>query len=116
MVSTAARKVSGTEEDIFLFLGLAAAVATRFIQHAQAFHQQSLSVECGGLLLGLAFEIDLKVAASPAQDLENRRIAFESAINRVRNLAFAEIHFALVIFVIESEQTAFASHLERLHQ
>src|SRR6185312_13918289 len=116
MVSTAARKVSGIEEDIFLFLGLAAAIASRFIQPPQTFHQQSLSVESGGLLFGLPVEVNLKTAASPAQDFEHRGIAFERAIGGMRNLAFAEIHLALFAFIAEREQAAFTPHLKRLHK
>src|SRR5439155_27171073 len=116
MVSTAARKVSGIEEDIFLFLGLAATIASRFIQPAETFHEQSLSVECGGLLLGLAFEVDLKIAAGPAQDLENRGITFKRAVGCVRDLAFAEIHLAFFAFIANREQAAFAAHFERLYE
>src|SRR5205814_6597562 len=107
IVSTAARKVSGIEEDIFFFLGLAATIASRFIQPAKTFHEQSLSVECGGLLLNLAFEVDLKIAAGPAQDLENRRITFQGAVGCVRDLALAEIHLALFAFIAKRKQAAF---------
>src|ERR1700682_1581242 len=97
MVSPAARKVSGIEEDIFFFLGLAAPIAAGFIELPQAFHQQALGVQGGGLLLGLAFEIDLEIATRPAQDLEYSSITLERAVGRVRHLAFAEIHFAFFL-------------------
>src|SRR5216684_8309619 len=74
-VRTAARKVSGVEEDIFFLLALAATVPPRFIQQTQAFHQQALRVQRGGLLLGLAFEVDLKISARPAQHLKDRGVA-----------------------------------------
>src|ERR1700685_348842 len=75
-VTTAAVKVSGVEtrtssgieEDIFflLFGFSAAAVTLRLIELAQAFHQQALSVQLGGLLRRFAFEIDFKVSVRPA--------------------------------------------------
>src|SRR2546423_15609805 len=116
MVSTAARKVSGVEEDIFFFLGLATAVAARFIELPQAFHQQTLSIQGGRLLLGSGFEIDLEIAAGPAQDLKNRGIALERAIYRMRDLPFLEIHLALFIAATKRERATFAAHFERLHE
>src|SRR5438445_7385017 len=61
-VSTAARKVSGIEEDILFLLDLAAAVAARFVEQTQALHQQSLCVQSCRLLFGFAFEVDLKIS------------------------------------------------------
>ncbi len=65
-VRTAAVKASGVEEDIFLFFLGAVVIALGFVEHAQAFHEQALSVQGGGLLAGLAVEVDLEVAAGPA--------------------------------------------------
>src|SRR5580693_10397755 len=102
-------KLSGVEEDIFFLLfGFAAAVALRFIQLAEAFHQQALGVQLGGLLGGLAFEIDLKVSIRPAQNLKHRRITHERAISGVTDLAFFEVQFALVVFIGEGKRTALA--------
>src|SRR5450432_4417966 len=87
-VSTAARKVSGVEEDIFflftLRLRLAAFVAPRLIEQPQAFHKQALRVQRGGLLLGLAFEVNLKISAGPAQNFKHRRVSSERSVNRMR--------------------------------
>src|SRR5438128_11204400 len=70
-VRTAARKVSGVEEDIFfLFVFVCffvlAAVAPRLIEQAQSLHEQSLCIQRGGLLLGLTFKVNLEVSARPA--------------------------------------------------
>src|SRR5580700_5144230 len=50
---------------------LAAAIALRFIEQAQALHEQPLGVELGGFLIGLAFEVEFEVAAGPAQNFED---------------------------------------------
>src|SRR5260370_1741858 len=71
-VRTAAVRTSGVEEDIFLFFLGAAVVTLGFVEHAQAFHQQALGVECGSLFFGFAFEVNLATAAGPAQDFEDR--------------------------------------------
>src|ERR1700722_14171469 len=90
-------RTSGVEEDIFLFFpGVPVFIAFGFVQHAQTFHQQALSVQSGGLLAGLAFEVDLEVSAGPAQHLENRGIASERTVDSVRDLAFLEVHLAFV--------------------
>src|SRR6185312_2254295 len=115
-VRTAAVKTSGVEEDIFLFFLGGSIVTLGFVEHAQAFHQQALGVQRGGLFAGLALKVDLEVAAGPAQDFEDRLIAAERTVGRVGHLAFAEIHFAFVAFVGERKSTALASHFERLHQ
>src|SRR6266849_7043564 len=70
-VRTAAVRTSGVEEDIFLFFLGAPVIALGFIEHPQAFHQKALSVQRGGLFVGLAFEVDLEVAAGPAQNFED---------------------------------------------
>src|SRR5258707_845859 len=88
-VSTAARNVSGVEEDIFFLLALAAAVAPRFIEQAQAFHEQPLRAQRGGLLLGLAFKVDLEISARPPQNFEDCGVTGERTVNRVRHLALA---------------------------
>src|SRR5580658_3936162 len=49
---------------------LAAAIALRFVEQAQAFHEQALGVELGSFLIGLAFEVEFEVAARPAQNFE----------------------------------------------
>src|SRR5271154_6896404 len=68
-VTTAAVRPSGVEEDIFFFLlGRFSAVALRFVELAQAFHQQALRIQLGALLRRLAFEVDFKVSVRPAQD------------------------------------------------
>src|SRR5437667_6586186 len=59
-VRTAAVSASGIEEDIFFLRSAAALVTLGFIEHAQAFHEQALSIQCGGLLRSFAFEVDLK--------------------------------------------------------
>src|SRR5450432_3423494 len=109
-VSTAARKVSGVEEDIFFLRGFGTAVTPRFIEHAQAFHEKALGIQRGGLLPGLAFEIDLKISAGPAQDLDHRRVARERPVNRMRHLAVDKIHFTLVMIKRKREQAALAAH------
>src|SRR5580693_6793473 len=110
-------KLSGVEEDIFFLLfGFCAAVALRFVQLAEAFHQQALSVQLGGLLGGLAFEIDLEVSVGPAQNLEYGRIPNQRAVRGVRDLSFFEVQFAFVVLVGEGKGTALAAHLERLDQ
>src|ERR1700678_1936396 len=107
-----ASEPSGIEEDIFFFLfWFCAAVALRLIELAQTFHQQTLRVQLGRLLSGLAFEIDFKVSIRPAQDFEHRRIPDQRAIAGVCDLAFFEVQFAFVAFVGERERAAFAAHL-----
>src|SRR5215471_15389701 len=63
-VSTVAVPRSGVEEDIFPL----SRVALRFVEQAQALHQKALRVQRGGLLRGLAFEVDLEVSVRPAQN------------------------------------------------
>src|SRR5580692_3819942 len=110
-------KLSGVEEDIFFLLfGFSAAVALRLVQLAKAFHQQALSVQLGGLLGRLAFEIDFKVSVGPAQNLEYGRITDQRAVSGVCDLAFFEVQFAFVVFVGQGEGTALAPHFQRLHQ
>src|ERR1700751_3884982 len=60
-----------------------AAVTRGLVQQAQPFHQQSLCIELGGLLVGLAFEIELEVSTGPAQYLENGFVADERSIRRM---------------------------------
>src|SRR5208282_4338509 len=60
---------------VFRARRLAAAIALRFVEQAQALHQQALGVELGGFLIGLAFEVEFEVAASPAQNFEDGFIA-----------------------------------------
>src|ERR1700736_164664 len=90
-VRTAADRTSAVEEDIIFFLLRVSVVALGFIEHAQAFHEQSLSVQCRGLFGGLAFEVDLEVAAGPAQYLEDGLVAGELTVRGVGHLALAEI-------------------------
>src|SRR5207249_7874355 len=61
-VRTAAVSASGIEEDIFFLRSAAALVTLGFVEHAQAFHEQALSIQCGGLLRSFAFEVDLKIS------------------------------------------------------
>src|SRR2546427_4574185 len=65
-VRTAAVSASGIEEDIFFLRSAAALVTLGFVEHAQAFHEQALSIQCGGLLRSFAFEVDLKISRGPA--------------------------------------------------
>src|SRR3984957_14421171 len=104
-VRTAAVSPSGVEEDIFFFLLLwcFATVALGFVELAQAFHEQALSIEFGGLLLGLAFEIDFEISVGPAQEFEHGRISHQGAVGRVGYLAFAEEELAFIVFVGEGE-------------
>src|SRR5579863_2810350 len=69
-VMTAAVSPSGVEEDIFFFflLWCFAAVALGFVELAQAFHEQALSVEVGGLLIAFAFKINFEISVGPAQN------------------------------------------------
>src|SRR5579863_2457668 len=75
-VMTAAVNNSGVEEDIIILFFLAGltGVPLRLVQQAQAFHQQTLRVQSGGLPGGFAFKVDLKAAIGPTQDLEHRLI------------------------------------------
>src|SRR5437660_2238033 len=111
-VRTAARKVSGVEEDIFFLLTLATTVTPRLVQQSQPFHKQALRIQCGGLLLGFAFEVDLEVTARPAQDFEHRSIARQRTINGVRHLTLTEVHLTFVVVFTKREQAALASHFE----
>src|ERR1700687_2994831 len=72
-----AAEPSGVEEDIFLFFLGVSVIALGLVEHAQAFHQQALGVQRGGLLAGLAFKIDLETASGPAQHLEHGLVAGE---------------------------------------
>src|SRR5216684_2684229 len=84
-------EVSVIEEDI-LFLRLPAiAVAPGFIQPAQTFHKQTLSIEVSRLLFGLAAEINLEVTAGPAQNFKHCLIAGQSTIRGMNDLAFGKI-------------------------
>src|SRR5277367_6756719 len=87
-VTTAAVRPSGVEEDIFFFLlwFSAVAVALRFVELAQAFHQQTLGVQLGGLLRRLAFKSDFEVSIGPAQDFEHRRSPCQRSIGGVTYL------------------------------
>src|ERR1700722_21039905 len=76
-VMTAAVNVSGVEEDIVFFLRSLVAVALRFIEQPQAFHQQALCVQRSGLFGGFAFEIYLEIAIGPAQHFENGLVAVQ---------------------------------------
>src|ERR1700733_5778734 len=116
MVSTAVVSASGIEEDIFFLFLRAAFIALRFVEQSQALHEQPLSVQIGGVLSGLAFEVDLKIAASPAQHFEDSRVALQLAVGGVVDLAFAEEHFTLVSAVGECELAALAAHFQRLHK
>src|SRR5437667_227646 len=64
-VRTAARKDSGIEEDVIFLLALIASIALVLVQKPQAFHQQALRVQTGGLLSSLGIEVDLKISARP---------------------------------------------------
>src|SRR5215469_6587512 len=113
---TTAAVSSGVEEDIF-FLGLfAATVAVRFVEQAQAFHQQSLRVELGARLRRLAFEVELEITARPAQNLKHCLVALEAPVNGMNNLPLIKVDIALFVVAREREQTALAAHFERLHQ
>src|SRR4029079_1526386 len=111
-VRTAAVRISGVEEDIFLFFLGASVIAFGLVEHAQAFHQQALSIQRGGLLAGLAFEVDLEISAGPAQHFEDRGIAAQPAVYRVSDLAFLEVHFTAVAVQSESQRAALASHFQ----
>src|SRR5579863_10712782 len=116
-VMTAALSVSGVEEDIiFFFLRSLAAIALRFVQQPQAFHQQALGIQCGGLFSGLAFEIDLKVAVGPTQDFEHGLVSVQGAVGSVGDLTFLKIHLAFFVFAGEGESAALAAHFQRLNQ
>src|SRR5690348_17299707 len=115
-VRTEARNASGIEEDVIFLLCLSTLVALLLIEQAQAFHEEALGVQSGGLLLGLALKIDLEVPASPLQHFEYGSITVERTVGRVRNLAFAEVHLALITILGQREQAALAAHLEGLHQ
>src|SRR5580704_3738763 len=115
-VTTAAVIPSGVEEDIFFLLFGFSAIALRLVELAQAFHQQTLRVQVGSLLRGLAFKIDFEVSVDPTQNLKYRRIPKQGAISSVIYLAFLEVQFAFVVFVGEGEGAAFAAHFEGLHQ
>src|SRR5580704_703453 len=97
------------------FDGLAA-FSLRFIEQAQAFHQQTLSVELGGFLIGLTLEVEFEVAAGPAQNLENGFIANQRSVSGVLDLSFGKKYLALVSCVVEFELATLASHFERLHE
>src|SRR5450631_1590894 len=107
-VRTAAVIASGIEEDIVFLLLHLAIVALRFVEQSQAFHQQALRVQLGGLLGGFAFEIHLKVSAAPEQNLEHRGISGERPVGGMGYLPLAEIHIALFLLFGERKQTALA--------
>src|SRR2546425_6254664 len=113
-VRTAAVRASGVEEDIFFFLCFPA-IPSGLIEQAQAFHQQALRVQRGGLLCGFSVEVDLEVACRPAQNFEHCSVASQGSISCVRHLAFAEVHLAFFAFIGERERTALTPHLQRLH-
>src|ERR1700691_1577088 len=71
-----------------IFCGLPAAIALRFVEQPQALHQQALRVELRGFLIGLALEVQLEVAARPAQNFEDGFIAAQSSARGVLHLAF----------------------------
>src|SRR5947207_15085433 len=98
-VSTAAVRLSAVEEDIFFFPHSPAALAFGFVEHAEPFHQQPLSVERSGMLRSLSFKVDLKIPAGPAQDFKNSRVAGQRSIRRVRYLTLAEVHFAFFVII-----------------
>src|SRR6266567_1094849 len=114
-VRTAARKVSGVEEDILFLLTLATAVTPGLVQQSQPFHEQALGIQCGGLLLGFAVEVDLEVAPCPTQDFEHCGIARQRTVNSVSHLPLTEVHLTFVVVFSKREQAALASHFERLH-
>jgi hypothetical protein len=59
--------ILGIQQNVFfLFFDFAAAIPLGFIEQTQAFHQQALRIQRGGLLLGFAFEVDLKISTGPA--------------------------------------------------
>src|SRR5580700_988303 len=60
---------------VFRASRLAAAISLRFVQQAQALHEQALGVELGGFLIGLAFEVQFEVAAGPAQNFEDSLVS-----------------------------------------
>src|SRR5664279_1508911 len=100
-VSTAAgisfpTEESGVEEDIFPF---GCGVPLRFVEQAQAFHQQTLRVERRGFLRRFLVEINLEVSFRPAEHFENRFVAGNRAIGGVFGLTLAEVNLALVIAV-----------------
>src|SRR5271166_547811 len=95
---------------------LGAAVAGRFVEQPQTFHQQALRVELGGFLVSLALEVELETATRPAQNFEDCFVAHQRAIGGMLDLAFDEKHFALVAVFGQRELAALAAHLQRLHQ
>src|ERR1700692_3589193 len=95
---------------------LSAAFALRFVEQAQSLHQQTLRVEFGSFLIGLALKVEFEVAASPAQNFEDRFIAGRRSVGRVLYLSFDKADFALVAQVIQLELAALAAHFQRLHQ
>src|SRR5262252_6843226 len=139
-VTTAAvREESAIEQNVFLLLAafpgrrsgssrgrgnrggggrlrLGAAFALRFVEQAQAFHQETLGVELGSFLAGFAFEVELKIPSRPAQDFEDGFVADQRSVGGMFDLAFDEEHFAFFAFVAERKPAALASHFERLHE
>src|ERR1700691_975878 len=96
--------------------GLRSALALRFVEQPQALHQQTLSVELRGFLIGLALEVEFEVAAGPTQNLEDGFISRQSSVSRVLDLTFHKKHFALLALIVQLELAALASHFKRLHQ
>src|SRR5450755_3236275 len=78
-----------------------AAVARRFVEQTQTFHQQALRVELRRVFIGFAFKIKLKISAGPAQYFEHRLVAHQRSVSRVLHLAIGKKHFALIAFIGE---------------
>ena len=97
-------------------LGFVAAVAIRFVEQAQAFHEEALGIQLGAGLGSFAIKVELEAAARPVKYLEHRWIAFQWAVGGVHDLALVEIDVALVVLPGQGQQAAFAAHFEGLHQ
>src|SRR5271154_2452143 len=63
-----------------LLHSLRATIALRFIEQPQALHQQTLSVELGSLLIGLALEVEFEVPASPTQNFKDSLISRQRSV------------------------------------
>src|SRR5208283_1075564 len=58
-----------------IFNNLRAPIALRFVEQPQSLHQQTLSIELRGFLIGLALKVEFEVPAGPAQNFEDSLIS-----------------------------------------
>src|SRR5450755_1734678 len=77
-------------------LRLPAAVARRFVEQPQPFHQQALGVELRRLFVGLTFEIELEISACPTKNFEHSLVAHQRSVSRVLHLAVGKKYFAFI--------------------